>query len=59
MHEAVEILAALRVIKALGFDGGEIPGEASVFTEPLLAAVLKNRASYVARINHGIVASGL
>ena len=59
VHEAGEILAALRVIKALGFDGGEIPGGASVFTEPLLAAVLKNRASYVARINHGIVASGL
>lgn len=59
IHEAVEVLAALRVLAALGLDTGGIPGEASVFTQPLLADVSKERTSYIARINRGIMASGL
>jgi DNA repair protein RecO (recombination protein O) len=59
MHEAAEVLAALRVLAALGLDAGEIPGEASIFTQPLLATIAEKRTSYIARINHGISASGL
>lgn len=58
-HEAVEVLAALRVLAALGFDAGEIPGGASPFAPEPLAAIMKNRASYITRINHGIDVSGL
>ncbi len=58
-HEAAEVLAALRIIAALGLDGGDIPGRASLFTPSLLKEAVLNRASYIARINHGIAASGL
>jgi len=58
-NEAAEVLAALRVLSILGFDVGEIPGEMSSFAQPALAAVAENRTAYVARINHGIAASGL
>ncbi len=50
-NEAAEILAALRILAALGFDEGEIPEE--------IIAVKKNRATYIRRINRGIEASGL
>ncbi len=59
MHDAVEILAVLRILASLGFDAGGIPGEPSAFAEPMLAMVLEKRMSYVARINRGIAASGL
>lgn len=59
MHEAVEILAALRVLSALGFDAGEIPGDISAFTPSLLAAIAAERTAYITRINHGIEVSGL
>lgn len=55
MHEAVEMLAALQILAALGLDVGDIPSDAST----LFVAVAKERAQYIARINHGIVASGL
>ena len=58
-HEAAEVLAALRIIAVLGFDGGEIPGEASHCTPSLLQVATLNRTGYIARINHGIAASGL
>ncbi len=58
-HEAVEVLAALRLLAALGLDAGALPGEVPIFSAPLLAEVAKNRAEYVARINRGIEASGL
>ncbi|MFZ3043739.1 MAG: recombination protein O N-terminal domain-containing protein [Minisyncoccia bacterium] len=59
MHEATEMLAALRTLSALGLDAGEIPGESSAFTPDLLATIAKGRANYIARINQGIEASGL
>jgi len=49
----------LRVLAALGLDAGEIPGEPRLFDEGLLTAMLANRQAYIARINHGITASGL
>ena len=58
-HEAVEVLAAIRTLAALGLDEGGVPGEASAFTEPLLSKISKERISYIARINNGISASGL
>lgn len=58
-HEASEMLAALRLLAALGLDTGEASDDASAFTEPLLAAVAKDRVNYIARINRGIEASGL
>ena len=59
MHEAAEILAVLRMLATLGLDTGEIPGEMSCFDTALLVGVLENRTGYIARINTGIVASGL
>jgi len=67
-HEAAEVLAALRILAALGFDAGEIPGSrtgtsegtpVSLFAPELLAEITKNRTSYITRINHGITSSGL
>jgi DNA repair protein RecO len=48
-HEEAEILAALRILTALGLDTGKIPEEISE----------KNRASFIQRVNRGIEASGL
>lgn len=59
VRDAAEVLAVLRILAVLGFDTGEIPGEAYLFTQPLLAAVIKDRKNYVARINNGITASEL
>ena len=58
-HEAAEVLAAIRILAALGLDEGSIPGETPVFTERLLSEVLKERTGYIARINNGISAAGL
>lgn len=58
-HEAAEVLAALRVVAALGLDAGDIPGEPSLFTPPLLSAIAEKHTDYIARINTGITASGL
>lgn len=59
LQEAAEILAVLRILAALGFDAGVIPGEPSSFAPKLLAEVTKERSSYITRINHDIEASGL
>lgn len=59
LHEAAEILAALRILAALGLDDGKLTPEASAFSEPVLDEILKNRTRYIARINNGIAASGL
>lgn len=59
IRDAAEVLVVLRMLAVLGLDTGEIPGEFSEFTTPILTAVLKNRANYIARINNGIVASEL
>ena len=58
-HEAAEMLAALRALAALGLDTGLIQGEPSAFAPALLASVETERTDYVARINRGIIASGL
>lgn len=58
-HEAAEALAVLRLLSALGFDAGEIPGALSEFTPAALAAAGSARTDYITRINRGIAASGL
>ena len=59
VHESVEILAALRILAALGLDAGELPSSETAFDPKLLAEITRNRTSYISRINHGIDASGL
>ncbi len=60
MHDAAECLAALRILGALGFDAGVVPGRTPAHYEPeVLQDVARGRSSFVARINHGIEASGL
>lgn len=58
-HENIEVLTALRILRALGLDAGDIPTDDSAFTPSLLTEIGARRTSYVARINHGITASGL
>ncbi len=59
-HDAIECLAALQLLSILGLDAGALPGAAAEpFTEEALASVTKERASYIARVNRGIAASGL
>jgi recombinational DNA repair protein (RecF pathway) len=59
-HDALETLAALRLLFILGLDAGGIPGEdADPFAEPALDAVTTGRAVFIARVNRGIAASGL
>ncbi|MDD3531223.1 MAG: recombination protein O N-terminal domain-containing protein [Candidatus Pacebacteria bacterium] len=57
-HEDVEILAVLRILATLGLDTSESDG-ISAFTPDMLAAIAKDRTSYISRINRGIEASGL
>lgn len=59
LHEAAEVLAALRILAALGLDAGDIPGSESDFSVALLTGVQENRVEYIARINRGIAASDL
>lgn len=60
LHDAAECLAALRILHALGFDAGEIPGGvAGGYAPELLQEVIDDRASFISRINRGIAASGL
>lgn len=57
LHDAAEILAALRILAALGLDAGALPENG--FEAPALEEVVRERASYIARINRGIAASEL
>lgn len=59
VHEAAEILAALRILAVLGFDAGDLPKGMSVFDPLVLAEIAEDRTRYIARINQGIAASGL
>lgn len=58
-HEAVEVLAVLRILTATGLDTGGMPEDALLFAPHLLEMVQADRARYVTRINNGIAASGL
>jgi DNA repair protein RecO (recombination protein O) len=58
-HDSIEVLAALRMLSALGLDAGDIPNGAPALAPELLVLVAKNRTQYITRINEGITASGL
>ncbi len=56
-YDAIECLAALRLLAALGFDAGALP--AGGFSPNALTEVAGDRRAFIARVNHGIEASGL
>ena len=58
-HDAIELLTVLRILATLGLDNGKMLGEETIITESILSGIMKERTKYVARINHGITASGL
>jgi hypothetical protein len=58
-QDAAECLAALRVLHILGHDAGEIPGGFDNYGDEPLARITSDRKVYIARVNNGIVASGL
>jgi recombinational DNA repair protein (RecF pathway) len=49
-HDPLECRTALQILAAYGVDAGEIP---------TLEDISRDRARYIARVNHGIEASGL
>lgn len=58
--DAAECLAALRIVHALGFDDGTVPGtDAGSYATQVLAETLQSRKGIVGRINRGLTASGL
>lgn len=57
LHDPAEILAAIRILAALGLDAGDLPEDG--FAAAALRSVAQDRASYIARINRGIAASEL
>lgn len=57
LQDAAEILAAIRILAALGLDAGPLPDGA--FAVSALEEVGRDRPAYVARINRGIAASDL
>jgi recombinational DNA repair protein (RecF pathway) len=60
LQDAAECLAALRILRALGLDAGDVPGAGAATYEPiLLSNITETRASVIARVNRGIAASGL
>lgn len=58
-RDAAELLAVLRILNVLGLNGGDILGREDSFDAETLARVLADRKGILARVNHGIAASGL
>lgn len=58
-HESAEMLAALRILQFLGHDAGDTYGAHDDYSEYALGLAAENRTALLARINHGITASGL
>jgi DNA repair protein RecO (recombination protein O) len=56
--DLLECIAALHLVRALGLDAGDPPLPLSSDVDSF-AALLPERASLVARVNRGIIASGL
>ncbi len=57
--DAAETLAALRLLRALGFDAGDMPGEEGDYGADTLAEAKEKRRDLISRVNRGIAASGL
>lgn len=58
-HDAIETLAALRMLHILGLDAGVLPGGEETYDASTLAIVARDRRDLVLRVNRGILASGL
>jgi len=58
LGEAAETLAALKALRVLGHDDGELSLDGQ-FSAATLASVAKERTASIARVNAGIYASGL
>lgn len=58
-REGAECIAALRVIHLLGHDAGDIADPVSAYDTSQLPSSIVERRAIIARINHGISASGL
>lgn len=56
-QDAAECLAALKIVRALGLDDGELPSHS--FDGASLQPIIADRRSIVTRINRGLAASGL
>ncbi|KND51148.1 MAG: DNA repair protein RecO [Parcubacteria bacterium C7867-001] len=56
-QDAAECLVALRIVRILGLDAGEIPS--TEFVPESLSAIVSDRSAIVSRINRGLAASGL
>lgn len=57
--DAAETLAALRILRALGLDAGDIPGTETDYGPEALAKAMTGRRALIERVNRGIEASGL
>ncbi len=57
--DAAETLAALRILRSLGLDAGEMPGTDEDYSVEVLTNVASDRSLYIKRVNRGIEASGL
>ena len=58
-QDAAECLAALRILRVLGFDDGPASDSRTDFASISLAEIIRARSAIVARVNRGIAASGL
>jgi DNA repair protein RecO len=60
-QDAAEVLTALRILRALGLDAGELPGgtEFAPLSAELLNEALAARGDLVKRVNRGLAASHL
>lgn len=57
--DAAECLVALRLLRTLGLDAGEVPGGESSYEKAVLDEATLLRNTLILRINRGIGASGL
>lgn len=58
-QETAECLVVLRLLHVLGHDAGAIPGSLKGYEKLVLEEVRTARKALIARVNHGIAASGL
>lgn len=58
-HEALETLAVIRLLQALGVDAGATFGEGGDYGDAAVHGAREARATLISRINRGITASGL
>ena len=61
LHDAAEILTALRIMRTLGLDAGDLPGGSELvpLTPDLLDEATAQRSDIVKRVNRGLEASHL